>query len=125
MISQAPLSQPIGADILSQGWSAWFALVDRATAGIKLTLNATTTLDFGSIPANSELALTAVPVPALGLTGARAGDCVHVTPAANVSGVLFTGVVTANNTVTVYAKNFSTGAIDPASQSFRIVVIQN
>lgn len=85
----------------------------------KKGFNVTATLDFPSISAQSQQALTAT------VTGARSGDSVTVTPTADVSGLIFTGVVTAKDAVTVYAKNFSSGAVNPTSQSFRIIVIQN
>jgi hypothetical protein len=80
--------------------------------------NVTATLDFASIASLAEGTQTVT------VTGARVGDAVQVT-APNVTGVIFSGAVTADDTVTVYAKNFSAGAVNPPSQAFRIIVLQN
>lgn len=79
----------------------------------------TATLDFASVAAN------VVGTP-LTVTVAKAavGDGVSVTPNATAAaqGIVYTGVVTADNTVTIYPKNITTGAIDPASGSFHVEV---
>lgn len=126
MNNAPPLNeQPItDKGIFSQGWASWFSLAYRLLTW-KRSFVVTTTLDFSSIAAQSQLSLSVTPVPALGLTGVRSGDAVQVTPTTDVSGVIFTGVVTANDTVTVYAKNFTASAIDPVSQVYRIIVLQN
>lgn len=82
-------------------------------------LRATATLDFPSVPAQSASSALTVTV-----TGAVVGDHVTVTPpAANAAqGVVYDGVVTGANTVSVYAKNLTTGAIDPASGTFSVHV---
>ena len=103
---------------LSRGWSNWFTGVFLGLMW-KKSFNATTTLDFGSIATQSQATLTTT------VTGARSGDAVQVTPANDVSGIIFIGVVTADNTVSVYAKNFSTGSVNPPSQVYRIIVLQN
>jgi hypothetical protein len=84
----------------------------------KAGFNVTATLNFASIAALGQGTQTVT------VTGARAGDAVQVTTP-DVAGVIFSGSVTADNTVTVYAKNFSAGAVDPPSQVFRIIVLQN
>jgi len=114
MNNQPPLSE--GG--LSSAWANWFSQVWQCLPW-KQSFNVTAALDFPSISAQSQQALTVT------VTGARTGDAICVTPTSDVSGVIFTGVVTAANTVTVYAKNFTSGAVNPASQSYRIVVIQN
>jgi hypothetical protein len=55
---------------------------------------------------------------------AAVGDGVSVTPNATAAaqGIVYDGVVTADNTVTIYPKNITTGAIDPASGSFHVEV---
>ena len=103
---------------LRGGWSNWFTQVFLCL-NWKKSFNITATFDFGLIAAQSQSGLTAI------ITGARAGDGVSVTPLADVSGIVFTGVVTAADTVTVYAKNFSAAGVNPASQAYRIIVIQN
>lgn len=105
---------------LSTGWSNWLTQVFLGLRAWNQAFTVTTIIDFGGIPAQSELASAGVTVK-----GVRVGDAVQVYPTTNVVGVIFTGQVTANDTVTVYAKNFNTGVINPASQQFRIIVLQN
>jgi len=116
--NRPPLNEALfdGADVLSSGWSNWF---NQVFLGIpwKRGLTATATLDFPAISAQSQQTLTAT------LTGVRVGDFAIVS-GADVSGVIFTAAVTANDTVTIYAKNFTAGSINPASQSFKIVILQ-
>ena len=100
-------------------WSNWFQQVFLCLAGLKKTFNVTATIDFGNTASGGQSSSTVT------VTGARSGDIVIVTPTADVTGMVFTGVVTAIDTVTVYAKNFSTGAVDPGSQVYRILVVQN
>lgn len=76
------------------------------------------TLDFGSIAANLSADLT-VAVP-----GAAAGDIALVAPpAAPDSEITFTAFVSAANTVTVRAANNSAGAVNPASASYNVAVL--
>lgn len=103
---------------LKGGWSNWFTQVFLGLTW-KKGFNQTATLDFGSVAAQTQTGLTVT------VTGVRAGDSVHVTPTADISGIIFAGVVTAADTVTVYAKNFSAGAVNPASQTYRVLVLQN
>jgi hypothetical protein len=109
---------PISEGGLSIGWANWFNQV-FACLPWKKGFTVSADLDFPSVAAQSQQALTAV------VKGARPGDAAMVAPSADVTGVIFAAVVTAADTVTVYAKNFTTGAVNPASQSFRIIVIQN
>lgn len=118
MITQAPIREP-AADAWSPSWAAWFLQVFNALTGFKFTFNITAVIDFGSIAGHSQLSANVT------VTNARPGDAVFVTPMTDTAGVIFTGAVTANNVVTVYAKNFTAGAIDPASMQYRIFVVQN
>lgn len=118
MNSNPPITEQVG-DGWTRGWSNWFEQVSLALRGLKKSMNYTATIDFGAVSAQSQASSNVT------ITGARSGDAVQVTPTTDVSGMVFTGVVTAVDTVTVYAKNFSAGAINPASQVFRIVVLQN
>jgi hypothetical protein len=121
--NRPPLSEGIlfgVAGNLSAGWSNWLTQVFLGLRAWNQAFTTAATIDFGGIPAQNELASAGITV-----TGARVGDAVQVYPTANVSGVIFTGSVTANNTVLVYAKNFSAGAVNPVSQVFRIIVLQN
>lgn len=89
------------------------------------TLNSTNltgsaTLDFSSTAAQSSSELT------ITVTGAADGDVVSV-GVPNVSSnanSCFTARVSATNTVTVKFNNYSTGAIDPASGTFKVTVFK-
>lgn len=118
MNNRPPLSESLGTPVISSGWSNWFTQVYLGLMW-KRSFNHFATLDFAATAAQAQSALT-VTIP-----GVRSGDAVQVTPTTDVSGIIFTGVVTADDTVTVYAKNFSAGSINPASQVYRIVVLQN
>lgn len=118
MNNRPPLSESLGTPVISSGWSNWFTQVFLGLPW-KKGFNVTATLNFGSVASQAQAGLTVT------ITGVRSGDAVQVTPLADVSGIVFTGVVTAADTVTVYAKNYSAGAVDPASQLYRIAVLQN
>jgi hypothetical protein len=109
---------PISEGGLSGTWINWFQQVFSCLPW-KKAFNVKATLDFPSIIAQQQSGLTVT------VNGARSGDAVIVTPTTDVTGLIFTGAVTAINTVTVYAKNFSGIAVDATSQTFRIIVIQN
>jgi hypothetical protein len=49
---------------------------------------------------------------------------VLVRPTTAVNGIILDGTVTADDTVTLRAVNYSAGAIDPASQTYRVIVFQ-
>jgi hypothetical protein len=80
--------------------------------------SASATLDFASTAAQSSSDLT------ITVTGAAVGDVVAVgVPNGSVNAnSSFTAWVSATNTVTVRFNNYSAGAIDPASGSFRVQV---
>ena len=87
---------------LTQGWTNWITQVFLCLPW-RNGFNVTATLNIGSAAAGAQASITT----------------------SDVTGIVFTGVVTADNTVTVYAKNFTVGAIDPSSQVYRIIVLQN
>jgi hypothetical protein len=90
-------------------------------AVVQNILSATATLDFASIAASSFQDLT------ITVTGAVSGDTVIVNPIAGsaTNDVVYTGWVSASNTVTIRASNASsTTARDPASGTFRATVIR-
>ena len=99
-------------------WGNFFSELWYAVRGWKKSYYATLTHDFGNIGAQSEATQTVT------VTGARVNDLVIARPTTAVSGIFIDGTVTADNTVTVRAANFSAGAINPASQVYRVVVIQ-
>ena len=82
-------------------------------------LRATATLDFPSVSAQSTQTLTAT------VTGAAVGDAVIVcTPAAPNAGIVFGGWVSAADTVSIRASNVTSGSIDPASATYKVIVLK-
>lgn len=119
MNNPAPLQTPWLDGSVPPAWASWFKQVFDGLSGWSRSISYSATLDFSNIPANSELSLP------VSMTGVRQGASVLPTPLANIPGLFFAGVVTADDTVTIYAKNFTTGAINPAPITFRISVLQN
>lgn len=75
------------------------------------------TLDFPAISAQSFQSLT------LTITGASIGDAVQVVDPSILSGsIVWSGKVTAANTITIYASNITSGSLDPASGDFNVIV---
>lgn len=103
----------------SPGWSNFFTQLFAAVGWVKSWAHRFT-LDFDPVAAHSESGGLTVTIK-----GARPGDAVNVTPYANTSGITYKALVTADDTVTIYAINYTAGAIDPASMQYRVVVIQN
>lgn len=99
-------------------WASWFTQVFLALFGWRKSYYGTLTHDFGSVSAQSQATQTVT------ISGARSGDIVIVRPTTAVNGIILDGTVTADDTVTVRAVNYSSGAIDPASQVYRVLVIQ-
>jgi len=118
MNNRPPLSESLEGPAPSNGWSNWFTQVFLGLPW-KKGINFTATVDIGATGPQSQSA-TAVTV-----VGARVGDAVQIAPTADTSGMIYTGVATADDTVTIYAKNFTVGSINPAPQVFRIIVLQN
>jgi hypothetical protein len=119
MNNPAPTREPPG-DSWTPGWVNWFAQIFGCLPW-KKSYFVTAVYDFGNIAANSQAASSAVTV-----TGAMsARSVVHVTPSADTSGITYKARVTADNEVTIYAINFTAGAINPASLTFSILIFQN
>lgn len=84
-----------------------------------VSLSATATLDFPSIPAAGQQELT------ITVTGAAVGESVALAPpAALEAGLQVTGYVSAANTVKVRLSNVTAAAIDPASATWRATVLR-
>jgi hypothetical protein len=83
-------------------------------------LSGTATLDFGNTSAQNSADLTVT------VTGAADGDVVSLgVPNGSVNAnTCFTAWVSATNTVTVRFNNYSSGAVDPASGTFKIKVLK-
>ena len=101
-----------------RSWATWFTETWQALLGWRVSYYATLSHDFGLIPAQSQSTQTVT------VTGARSGDSVFVRPTTAVNGIIVDGTVTAANTVTVRAVNYSAAGIDPATQIYRITVLQ-
>lgn len=113
-VNNPPLREEFG----SNGWQSWFTQVFTAILGWKKTYTGTKTIDFGNISTQSQGTDTAT------VLGARVGDAVVVRPTTAVNGIILDGTVTARDTVTIRAVNYSSGSIDPGSQVYRVIVFQ-
>jgi hypothetical protein len=94
--------------------------IGSSGSAIKMVKSATATLDFGSTAAQSSSELT------ITLTGALDGDDIIVSPpnGSSNANTCFTARVSAADTVTVKFNNYSAGAVDPASGTFRVTDVQ-
>jgi hypothetical protein len=117
MNNQPPMNESAGGG-WTPSWANWFQQVFNALPW-KKGFNFRSIIDFPSIAPQSQASTT------VSIKGARAGDAVQITPLADTAGIVYSGVVTSADTVTVYAKNYTAAAVDPASTTFRIIVIQN
>lgn len=118
-LNNPPLRESVPSDeVFGKGWSNWFTQVFLSVFGWKRTYYGTLTHDFGSISAQSQATQTVT------ISGARTGDMVLVRPTTAVNGIITDGTVTADNTVTVRALNYSAAPIDPASQVYTVLVVQ-
>jgi hypothetical protein len=90
--------------------------INSKIGSLSQTLTTTATLDFPSISGNSNQALTVT------VTGAAVNDEVTMGLPALASGLIANAWVSAANTVTVRLSNVTGSPIDPASQTYRIVV---
>lgn len=121
-ISGPPLSSALpqanGFSMWPKPWGNFFTQVWLALAGWRKTYTGTLTHDFGSINSQTQATQTVT------VTGARIGDAVLVRPTTAMDGVILDGTVTADDTVTVRAVNYSTSAKDPASQVYVVIVFQ-
>ena len=90
---------------------------DIASSGFKILVT-TATLDFPSVTQNSSSSLT------MTVTGASTNDVVLIgLPSIVSNGLSFLGHVPTANQVEVDAVNATNGAIDPASATYRVVVL--
>ena len=121
-IGQPPLASalPAGKEMATwtKPWGNWLTQIFLSLFGWTRTYTAKLTHDFGSIASQSQATQT------ITVTGTRSGDAVLVRPTTAVNEIIIDGTVTADNTVTVRAVNYSSGAVDPASQVYRVIVFQ-
>lgn len=101
-----------------QAWLEYFRSVFYALFGWKRSYTATKNHNFGNIAAGGEETTT------VAVLGARAGDHVTVSAKTLVAGLGADGVVSAADEVTIRRFNFSTGAINPGADDFRVIVLQ-
>lgn len=94
--------------------------IKRASAAVVVgKLSNTATLDFPNTSTGTSADLT------ITVTGAAVGDVVMLgLPASPDANSCYTGWVSATNTVTVRFNNYSANPIDPASGSFRAMIIK-
>jgi len=114
---EAPIRSLLVGGVWPPAWANWFSGVARALGGWSSSLTASAVLDFPNTLAGAQTALT-VAVP-----GAIVGQGAMVLPAADVAGIAFKAAVTASGVVTVYALNCTGAAINPAGQSYRVIVL--
>lgn len=107
-----------GEALWTKPWANWFSQVWLAVFGWKRTYFGSKVHDFGSISAQSQATTTTT------VTGARVGDVVIVRPTTAVNGIILDGTVTADNTVTIRALNYSASPINPDEQTYNVVVVQ-
>lgn len=123
MISEPSMQPlPMGASktavVWPRVWATFFTEVWQSVFGWKKSYFGTKTHDFGNINAQTEATTTLI------VTGARSGDVVVVRPTTAVNGIILDGTVTADDTVTIRAVNYSAVGIDPASQVYQVIVLQ-
>lgn len=93
--------------------------IDSGGTTIEAVYSASATLDFPNTAAQQSSDLT------IAVTGASVGDPVFLaTPAAPDANSCFTTWVSASGQVTVRFNNYSAGAIDPASGTYRVCVFK-
>jgi hypothetical protein len=115
---------PDTTGILSVGVSAngttYMAGANGITNMGNLWISGSATLDFGNTSAQNSADLT------ITVTGAADGDVVSLgVPNGSVNAnTCFTAWVSATDTVTVRFNNYSSGAVDPASGTFKIKVLK-
>lgn len=117
-MNNAPIRDAFVDGLPTPSWANWFQQVFNALSGWSSSSTISSTLDFPPIAAQGQQSLV------IAMTGARPGASVQVY-ANDTSGVFYTGSVLTNDVVTVYAKNFSSGIVDPAPSTFRIILLQN
>lgn len=100
-------------------WGSFFTQVFQALFGWRRTFYASLTHDFGSIATQAQATQTVT------VTGARSsGSNVSVTAETPTSGIIVDGYVSAADTVTIRAHNYTSGAVDPAESVYNVIVYQ-
>lgn len=115
--SELPLSQRRTA-MWPKPWGNFFAQIVIALMGWKASYSGTKTHDFGTINAHSQATTTVT------VTGARSGDAAQVSIVTPTSGIIADGYVSAVDTVTIRAHNYTAGNIDPAESVYVVTVLR-
>ena len=123
MIGTPPLKSSLPAEtglaVWTQPWASWLTALSQAIFGWSKTYTGTLSKTWASIAAHDEASQTVT------ITGVRSGDLVIVSPATKTTGIVDNiGIVTASDTVTVYAQNTTGGAIVPGAKTYRIICFQ-
>jgi hypothetical protein len=88
----------------------------------KIVRQRVTSVDFPSVSAGSQASVSVT------VTGVTVADdsvvLLNRDATSDRAGLIYEGLVSADNTVQITCNNFSTGAIDPPSENFNIVVFQ-
>lgn len=113
-MTEAPTNEPVDKG-WTLGWTRWLKLVQLALSGWRKSVRVELTHDFGVIPSGASASTT------ITVQGARVGDVAKVN-ATHRAGIVWSVNVTANDTVTLYAQNFTVSSINPDSNTFYILV---
>jgi len=105
---------------ITREWATWAGNMAKGLGDPIQSISATAVLDFPNLVAGASSDLT-VPVEGVLLADAQAVVSIGL-PAGLTAGLVFQGFVSADGVVTVRATNASTGAINPASTTFRVEV---
>ena len=101
-----------GTTIAGRGARQFQALFELINAGKVVN-------DFASAAANAGSTLSVT-----GVSGAALGDIVWVIPGVACAGTQYFGYVSAADTIEIRYQNGTAGAVDPASQTLRYIVLR-
>ena len=118
-INRPPIEDSGDGTPIPSLWATWVNALWGAIAGWRQTLTGSVVIDCGSIAANTQSSSAT-----LTIQGAATTDLAIVQPSTQTSGLIFTAFVSAVNTVTIRACNFTAGSIDPPSTTFRVILFK-
>lgn len=115
----APIREPSwDGRATTASWANYYQQINASLGGWSASASIRATLDFPVIAGQSQQALT------VDFQGAKVGDSVQIY-ANDIPGIIYTSSVLSDGVVTIYAKNYTSANINPASTDFRIIVLQN
>lgn len=97
-------------------WAQWFTSIRRALIGWTKTYTGSVVINFGSIAAQASAVNTT-----LTHEDAQVGDVFIVSASVATAGIIYEAYCAAAGVITIRASNFSAGAVDPASTTFRVI----